>query len=167
MISVPTDGLGSKEICVCSRQAPSACAQGSPGSGGNVYGNIPEIALGVSELGPILSSGEQMSPAGLTSAASWGRGLSCEGGAKASVEVTDQVTSCLSPLPAGYVPCVGTRVQGGARGPQNWKAQCQGEWEAATAGWDAERAGSTQKWEFLLSRNPNEPVLVNSFSLGN
>lgn len=74
---------------------------------GGVYWHIPEIALGVSELGPILSGGEQMSPAGLTSAASCGRGLSCEGAAEASVEVTDQVTPCLSWLP---VPCMGTRV---------------------------------------------------------
>lgn len=61
----------------------------------------PEIALGVSELGPILSRGEQMSPAGLTSAASCVWGLSCEGAAEASVEVTDQVTPRLSWLPAG------------------------------------------------------------------
>lgn len=119
---------------------------------GGAYGNIPEISLGVSVLGPIHRGGEQMSPAGMTSAASCGRGLSCEGAAEASVEVTDQVTPCLSWLP---VPCMGTRVQGGARGPQNWKAQCRPGWTAARAGWDAERAGSSQKWEFLLSRDPN------------
>lgn len=88
---------------------------GKPRVGG-VYGNIPEIALGVSELGLILSGREQMSPAGLTSAASCGWGLSCEGAAEASVEVTDQVTPCLSWLPAGCSLCMGTRVQGGARG---------------------------------------------------
>lgn len=102
----------------CLRQTNSLCislgeAQG--GGGGGVHGNISEIALGVSELGPILSGGKQMSPAGLTSATSCGPGLSCAGAAEASVEVTDQVTPCLS-FPAGYVLCMGTRVQGGAGG---------------------------------------------------
>lgn len=39
----------------------------------------------------------------------------------------------------------------GLGAPQNWKAQCPAEWEAAAAGWDTVRAGSAQKWEFLLS----------------
>lgn len=77
------------------REAQGVCVCWGEGCGG-IYGNIPEIALGVSELGPILSRGEQMSPAGLTSAASCVWGLSCEGAAEASVEVTDQVTPALA-----------------------------------------------------------------------
>lgn len=68
-----------------------------------------------------------MSPAGLTSAASCGRGLSCEGAAEASVEVTDQVTPAFADFPVGYILCMGTSVQGGVRGPAELEGTVLGQ----------------------------------------